>query len=221
MGRQRSKKVNPTADGRNSRSRTGNHPKRAGGNGTGNNGAQQDRRLVDRCLAGDAQAWEQLFRSQHPGLLAAAKRLLRGGGDNADLVEEIAARVWLTLLSDRCRVLDRYDPARDSRLEAFLAGVARFEIKQYLRAEKRRQGHESAAGQESAAAGDGDGLEMGLLLGEFAATLGAAELEFVEEFLLSRRENAANGRRQKPSPAAIWQRRHRLYGKLKAFLKGE
>ena len=182
-------------------------------------GPQEDRRLVDRCLAGDAQAWEQLFRSQHPPLLAAARHLLRGGGENADLVEEIAARVWYTLVRDRCRVLDRFDPAQDSRLETFLAGIARFEIKQAMRSEQRRRNHESAAGREWLKTDHVGGLEIGLFLNEFAATLGPSELEFVEEFLLDPHDSGTNGR-PRLSSAAVWQRRHRLYRKLKSFLGG-
>ena len=56
-------------------------------------------------MAGDEQAWEQLYRQHHRRLLRTIKSLC--GPETADvhLVEEIAARVWYALLRDDGQLL--------------------------------------------------------------------------------------------------------------------
>ena len=64
------------------------------------------------------------------------------------------------------------------------------------------------------------GLEVGMLLNEFAATLSARELEFLEDYLLSVPGSSGDDVRRPLSDVNVRQMRHRLRRKLLAFLDG-
>ncbi|MBN2021550.1 MAG: sigma-70 family RNA polymerase sigma factor [Pirellulales bacterium] len=183
--------------------------------------AQEDRRLIDRCLRGEETAWEKLYYRCHPGLIRAVRYLL-GVTEIRDpnLVEEIAARVWYLLLRDDARLLSRFDPERDCRLQAFLVGFARNEILQYLRAERRRRSHEATGGRLLLAGQRSSQTPVDSLLDEFASTLSQREQEFLAQYLLSPPEEESAPPDQDLSPTNVWQRRHRLRFKLKAFMRG-
>ena len=66
---------------------------------------------------------------------------------DAATVDEIAARIWYTLVRDDFRLLAAFDGSRDVRLNTFLAGLARIEILRFFRAERRRQTHECRGGR--------------------------------------------------------------------------
>ena len=185
-------------------------------------GAADDRALVDRCLAGDENAWELLYHHCHPALIKGVRYLL--GNDNRDvnLVEEIAARVWYLLLKNDGELLGRFDPTRDCRLPAYLVGFARNEILQYHRAERRRRSHEATGGRLLLAGQRSSDLPVLAMIDEFAMTLNTREQEFLEEHLLSPPPEASGESEDSGlSKANIWQRRHRLRFKLKAFMQGK
>ena len=56
---------------------------------------EADDELVRRCVAGDVAAWEQLYARCQPALLADIQRLLGQTRANLELVDELAAQVWL------------------------------------------------------------------------------------------------------------------------------
>lgn len=96
--------------------------------------------LVDRCLRGDGEAWTQLYChyeayvKQHISILSI--RLGAHARDH-DLVDEVAQRVWASLIPARAH-LRAYDQQRGG-LNSFLRARIRQELYLYLRAESRRQ----------------------------------------------------------------------------------
>jgi len=177
-------------------------------------GALADRRLVERCLAGDVTAWEELYRQCHGPLCAAIKSLIVPDRD-PNLIDEIAACVWYALVKNDGEMLERFDPRRDLRLTSFLRGLARIEIMQYFRAEQRRRIREAAAGRLPRNVAPLSNCQVNALLNEFTATLTIGEQQFLEEYLLSptQEEDTAEC-----SIANVWQRRRRIRMKLLAFL---
>lgn len=181
--------------------------------------AQADRQLIDRCLTGEDDAWQELFAQRHPGLLHASRSFL-GYAGNGELAEEIASRVWFALLRDGGRTLARFNPAQDQDFGNFLSGVARYEVLRHRRSERRRQSRETIAAQRTTPSRKVNDADVSLLLREFMATLASNEVGFMEECLLT--PSAPNGHdsTRRLSQAAVWQRRHRLRLKLLAFLNG-
>ncbi len=179
-------------------------------------GAHADRLLVDRCLGGDVAGWEELYNQCHFPLCASIKSLLGPGYRDLNLIDEIAARVWYALVRNDGELLDRFDPCQDLRLGTFLRGVARIEIMQYVRAERRRRQREAEAGRRPRRDVRLNDWQLDVMLNEFTATLTPGEQRFVEEYLLvsSPEDDADHG---DLSDANIWQRRHRIRAKLRAF----
>jgi DNA-directed RNA polymerase specialized sigma24 family protein len=105
--------------------------------------------LVRRCLDGDGEAWKTLFNAYQPFVLAKVARLTGRAGRNAgplarrradcqqDVLEEVACRVWLSLLGrDRSR-LRAFDPSRGS-LATFFGLRAAQEWYDWLRRQHAR-----------------------------------------------------------------------------------
>jgi hypothetical protein len=182
-------------------------------------GALSDAALVQRCLGGDENAWEQLYYRCHPGLLRAIRFLLEPESRDVNLVDEIAARVWYQLLRDDARLLSKFDPERDCRLLGYLVGFARNEIMQNARAERRRRSHEAVGGQLLLRSQRASNWPIGPLLDEFAATLNQRERQFLKEFLLLPPDDEKEPVEEAISPTNVWQRRHRIRFKLKAFMQ--
>ena len=176
-------------------------------------------RLVQRCLAGDDEAWDRLYRECQPPLLAAIRLLLGEDSRNQDVVDEIASRVWYALFREDRRLLARYDPERHSLLEAYLMGLARIEWLRYARSEQRRQSVEFIGGCRSLAQLRVPDWEVAALLREFASQLTPGEQEFMEKALLAPRE--VEGDAITLSPTSVWQRRHRIKRKLRQFLRDD
>lgn len=174
-----------------------------------------DRDLVDRCLSGETAAWSELYRTCHPKLLAAIRLLLGSLGQDFSLVDEIAARVWYALVKDGSSLLSRYDDSRGCRLTTFVSSIAKREIKQLLRSERRRLSRERKASRSEVQA---------------EPPLSALTADFQEQFLdkLTRSERtyfdcvlvpSAGG--DEPSAYSAdnrWQLQHRVRKKLEAFL---
>jgi hypothetical protein len=177
-----------------------------------------DRLLVDRCLAGDGDAWEELYNKWHAPLCAAIKSLINSGYCDPNLIDEIAGRVWYALLRNDGELFDQFDPSRDLRLGAFFRGLARVEVMRYFRAERRRRVREDKAGRirprHNSLLSD---WQIDVILREFTATLTPRERQFLKEYLLSPPEEDTTANCAGFSYANILQQRHRIRIKLKAF----
>ena len=180
--------------------------------------ARADRRLAERCLAGDEIAWERLYQRCHPQLLRAIKLLLGKDAGDLHLVDEMAARVWYTLLRDDGRLLASYDAERDCGLSAFLMGMARIEILRYMRSERRRRSYELIGGRRVLSEGRVPDWELAVMMDEFTSTLTPPELEFMERFLLFAPGAEADADAVEVPATSVWQRRHRLRLKLQIYL---
>ncbi|NQU20241.1 MAG: hypothetical protein HQ567_03090 [Candidatus Nealsonbacteria bacterium] len=187
-------------------------------------GVEQDRKLIARCLAGDVKAWEDLYCRCHPALLSSIKILLGQGNSDANLVDEIAARVWYALVAEDGRLLARYDAERGCRLITFLAAIAKSQAKVLFRAERRRRIREQAASRsESDRQNRGkepsystvDELLSSATMCEFLETLTPSE----KGFLASSLEKAQpKGECPPPQGRSVRQLRHRVREKLRKFL---
>ena len=177
-------------------------------------GAAEDRQLVERCLAGDEAAWEELYRRHHPTLLRVIRALLFSKTGRTDLVEEIAARVWFSLVSENGRRLDLYDAAHGCRLITFLAAMARNEILQHIRAERRRRIREQFASQPESVSPLLNDWQGKNLVEEFVKTLTPREREYFRSKLLNLSSEAPNF-----TTSNSWQLKHRVQRKLKFFIR--
>jgi hypothetical protein len=185
------------------------------------NAVLEDRRLVDRCVRGEVPAWEELYAQCHPTLLVSIELMLGAGGTDAEMVEEIAARVWYAMVADDGKLLDRYDPRRGARLVTFFRAVAKDKIRHHFRAERRRLRHELKAYRESARRRTANADEGALALQEFLSTLSPYERSFCGEHLLREMADCGGGSRQTWQSASIWQLTCRIRQKLIAFLGAE
>lgn len=134
---------------------------------------------------------------------------------NTELVDEIAARVWHLVVVQEGRLLERFDAERGCRLITFVASLADKEILRFFRAERRLRARSMLAGRSTAAQGRATPWSMTAELTEFLATLSRREREFCEHYLLLPPDPAA---RHGLSKANVWQLRHRVLGKLAAYL---
>jgi RNA polymerase sigma factor (sigma-70 family) len=174
---------------------------------------ESDRQLVAHCLAGDASAWEQLYRQCQRTLLFSIRLVLGPGGADDDLVEEIAAEVWASLIEEDGQQLRGFDPDRKTRLVTYLCHLARRHVQQRRRSDSRRQAREVAVSRGEAASSASIPHETQRLLEEFLKELTPREREFCVDYLL-----AAKPVESKFSPTNVWQLRHRVHEKLKRFL---
>lgn len=176
-----------------------------------------DQHLVQRCLANEQEGWEQLYRQCHPRLVVRIGFLLGPEGNNNDLVDEIAARVWYALVRDGGRLLIRFDPERHSLLDGYLMGLARIEILRHARAERRRRSVEFQGGCQLLAETRIPDWEALAMLREFASVLTPGEQEFLHRSLRAREGKEGDAHPLGLSAASTWQRRHRIKLKLRQF----
>jgi len=176
---------------------------------------REDRRLVDRCVAGDMTAWSLLYSCLHDSLLAVIRAFLGTGGHDANLIDEIAARVWYALVKDGFGLLNRFDVRHGCRLSTFLSIVAKNEARLLLRSEKRRKARELAASKQEI--GPSLATDVGLSLSdeEFVLTLSPAERAFYFEVLIDKQ---GIGSSTNYSEQYRWQLRHRIRKKLERFI---
>jgi RNA polymerase sigma factor (sigma-70 family) len=104
---------------------------------------EADRLLVERCLAGQAAAREQLVK-QHQDRLRRSIRAGLGPDEAAkhDVVEDLAQKVWLSLFEKDGQRLGAYDPLQGS-LDTYLASVARQQIAKYWRYRHHHPWHDA------------------------------------------------------------------------------
>lgn len=173
---------------------------------------------MQQCLADDERAWEKLYRRYYPRLKKAIELLLGVDAAEFHLIEEIAARVWYAVLKDGRRLLAAYDPDRDTALDSFFMGLARIEILQYMRSERRRHMHEIAGGRIKLEEQRVSDWQMGVMMNEFAATLTPGEKKFMDGSMIGPVEGQDNEESSLP-PTTVWTRRHRIRRKLRSFLE--
>ena len=177
-------------------------------------GLEDDGLLAKRCLAGDVAAWEQIYAQCHEPLLVSIRFMLGVQGKDANLVDEIAARVWYALVAKDGELLARYNPARGAKLVTFMRALARDELAKHFRGELRRRKREITAFHDRPR--PENDLDLSLdSLPEFLATLTPRERGFCNDYLLAEPSGAAA---QTHSSANIWQLTHRIHQKLLRFL---
>jgi DNA-directed RNA polymerase specialized sigma24 family protein len=174
--------------------------------------------MLQRCLQGDERAWERLYRKCHPRLRKAIELLLGPDAADVHVIEEIAARVWYAVLKDDCRLLETFDPERDSGLDSFLMGLARIEILRYTRSERRRHSHEMSGGRRRLEERRVSDWQLANMMEEFASTLTPIERAFMERFLTGPTENEPDPEPDELPPTTVWTRRYRIRRKLDRFL---
>jgi DNA-directed RNA polymerase specialized sigma24 family protein len=178
-------------------------------------GPRHDQQLVERCLAGDVAAWEDIYAQCQDPLLALIKGMLRT--PDASLIDEIAARVWYALVANDGAILTRFDPSRGNRLITFMRAIARDEAKRYFRAEVRRRERETIATRRKSAEAESGAPIPHFLVDEFLTTLSPGDRSFCLEHVLSAPQDVGIP----TSRPAGWQQTRRLYKKLLAFLGRE
>jgi DNA-directed RNA polymerase specialized sigma24 family protein len=180
-----------------------------------------EQKLVNDCVAGNEQAWEELFKRYRDALHLRIRAILRSRSRDANVVDEIAAEVWSTLFCRNSSLLGRFR-ADDQPLSTFLGGVARIEVLRFLRSDNRRRSRETSSNvlgwaAEIKAGDDGYRL-MSVGLGEFADALTPHQRQFLKENLLNRVKHMG---KTKLTATNRWQMRHRIRRKLLQFLNGQ
>jgi hypothetical protein len=98
----------------------------------------EDRHLVERCLAGDQEAW-QVLRLRHEHMVwVAICHELGPAASNAVLRDQAFGDFWLVVCAPGHRCLRNYNPAHRP-LAAYLFGVARMVARNSLRRYARKQ----------------------------------------------------------------------------------
>lgn len=178
-------------------------------------GISDDQALVDRCCAGDEAAWAEVHARCQSHLVKQIRYTLGDRARDANLVEEIAARVWYGLVADDGYLLARFQPEKGAGLGKYLAAIARFEVLRHQRGEFRRRRREQATQAARQSARDDRPLaDMAIDVQEFVPQLTPREKEFFHYVLLGKDES----RMQISAPNA-WQLRHRIRRKLLSFLE--
>jgi DNA-directed RNA polymerase specialized sigma24 family protein len=173
-----------------------------------------DRQLVDRCLAGDSKAWEEVYFQFHDRLLASIRNMLGAHRADPNLVDEIAARVWYAVVANDSRLLARFQPQRGCRLSTFLATIARGQAVAVLRSERRRRDRELVVSRADVQSPEESLENMLVQLDEFLGTLTRRERQFCAEILLE----LTDGSDGEFSQANAWQLRSRISSKLRKFV---
>ena len=169
----------------------------------------EEERLVARCLRGEDTAWEMMFHLYHPQLVSIITAMMHGEGA-MEQAEEIAAAIWSSLCSEAFTRLRQYDP-RAGRLLAYLASMARSEIRRARRSKRSRYSHKCMAARNEATS---DEIGRGLVIQEFLATLTRREREFCMSDLMKQSRLTV---RSEVSLANEWQLRSRVLKKFRTY----
>jgi RNA polymerase sigma factor (sigma-70 family) len=177
---------------------------------------QSDRQLVDRCLDGDDQAWNELLGMCQPTLIRSIRRGLGRTSKHEDLAQELVAQVWFALVTVNRPWLAKFDPAYGMRLPTYIVQFARWKIRNLIRAEHRRIGRvmdvtRPALDEPS----DYDQAALTADLSEFIEALTPRELEYFTTHLIAR---PTQSQAAKFTPTNGSQLRHRILGKLRTFI---
>lgn len=179
---------------------------------------REDRELVEDCLAQKPTAWSRAYQLCHQPLLVAIRLFLGEAAADANLVDEIAARVWYALVRNEGELLSRFDVARGCRLTTFLSILAKSEARQYLRAESRRRVRERTASRPEVEAHSRCLSTPFASEEDFLRTLTSSERDYYKNVLISS-SDAELGREY--SRHNGWQLRHRVKKKLDQFLESD
>jgi DNA-directed RNA polymerase specialized sigma24 family protein len=181
-------------------------------------GLAADHHVVQRCVAGEVAAWEELYGQCHDPLLALIRGLLNGCANSGDLADEISARVWYALVANEGQLLSKYDPQRGARLLTFMVALAKDLVCRHFRSERRRAERELVAAQERPAHHSDDLDQSESFLEEFLGTLNAEERQFLNDYLLENPADVAKGDGRHLPRTTVWQRTRRLYKQMVRFL---
>ena len=185
-------------------------------------GVQADHALVQRCLAGEVDAWEELYTRYHSTLLIMIQTILDRETCDQNLLSELAARVWYALVADDGRLLERFDPRKGARLATFMREITKDVISRYFRAERRRRKRERIGlyGKPQHGLARDNDPSTALVFAEFLTTLTAQEKDFLGDNLLAPPlENGLDP--ESRSSTSGWQLSHRIREKLTKFLRKE
>lgn len=180
---------------------------------------RREKKLVDRCVRGEVAAWEELYEEHHPPLLRSLAVLLGNRGSDRNLVDELAAQVWYSLVENDGELLGKFCPKRGARLNTFIRAVAKDVTSRYFRTEQRRRERELEAGRAAVENQHDQIDDLDDSLSEFLGTLSESERKFTEAYLLSTtgRDLEAEDDSPQRSDASIWQFSRRIRLKLTAF----
>jgi DNA-directed RNA polymerase specialized sigma24 family protein len=183
-----------------------------------NHSASDDTLLVERCLRGDVAAWEELYCKCHDPLCAAIRYQLGRTGADSQLVDEMAARVWYRLVDQNGKQLKKFNPARGAIL-TFIRLIARKEISNYFRADKRRLKNDLSSIPQRYRLEVADRNEvLPIMLTEFLDLLTPSERDFCCGYLRVSAENDPAVSVNRYTSTNIWQLTHRIYMKLQNYL---
>jgi DNA-directed RNA polymerase specialized sigma24 family protein len=178
---------------------------------------QRDRNLVERCLLGHVPAWSEIYQAFHETLLVSIRRYLSRAGQDRNLVEEIAARVWYSLVKNDFELLGKFDVSRGCRLSTYLSVVAKNETRALFRSERRRKTREHVASRPDITEQSHIDSTRLVTDEEFLATLSQAERAFFLDVLVAPPEQRAEAELSY-STENNWQLRHRIRKKLEQFI---
>jgi DNA-directed RNA polymerase specialized sigma24 family protein len=177
-------------------------------------GPAADRRLVDRCLAGDDQAWQELFAQQHHRLLASIRSMFGRSVNDPNRVEEIAACLWYELVADKGELLNQFDVDQGCRLSTYLSALAKSTAVEIFRADKRRRRREVQVSQPELGGSLETEDQSNHRISTFLDRLTPRERGFCVEVLLNGTDSAGLY-----SPTNDWQLRSRIRRKLREFAR--
>lgn len=175
---------------------------------------QGDKLLLDIALTGNPAAWTILYDRFHDRLLSSIRAILGNGYNDSHLIDEIAARVWYTLVKNDFEIMRRYDTRRGLRISTFLSLIAKNELRVFLRSERRRRERERICSRSGDVIDGAYGIPSEA---DFQATLTPAESAFYNEALVGT-EPIQSGQSTEYSPANFWQLTRRVKKKLRDFL---
>jgi RNA polymerase sigma-70 factor (ECF subfamily) len=119
-----------------------------------------DERLLRRIMAGDEEAFANLYRQKHPAIYRFALHM----SGNAAVADDVTQEVFMTLIREQTR----FDPTRGT-LGGFLFGIARNHLRKRWEQDRRFVSFEGDADQfdefasRVAVAGNGNGHGHGVL----------------------------------------------------------
>lgn len=179
-------------------------------------GILDDRKVIEGCIAGDAASWSLLYERCHEPLLVSIRSFLREAAADIHLVDEVAARVWYSVVRNDCELLARFDVTKGCRLTTFLSLLARSEARQYFRAERRRRAREETAARREAGSDRTQSLGSEIPCDEFLDSLSPSERTYYEKVLIAPTEGSAI---DEYTAENSWQLRHRVRKKLFRYLE--
>ncbi len=177
-----------------------------------------DAGLVKRCVAGEVAAWEALYAQCHEPLLFSIEVMLGPGLTDPNLVDELAARVWYSMVKDDAKRLSKYDSRRGAQLITFLMTAAKSEVAHHFRTEKRREKRERIALYGKSPHHCNDEMQTVASLAEFLPTLTNRERQYYDDHLSGYPVNGDGSATGTFSLSNARQLKHRIRSKLLRFL---